>query len=404
MSESKIRVAIADDEPTVRAALADLVADEPAFELVGTASDTDEAIGLTLRERPDVVLLDVRMPGGGGQRAAQEIRASCPSTRVVALSAYEDRGTVLEILRAGAVGYLVKGTSGREILDAIHRAARGQGILSSEVTADVLDELAGQLERRERGAARRRAQIERVRAILERPDRLAIHLQPIVDLASGEVVGTEALARFDGDPPRPPDVWFSEAKAIGLAQDLELAAVRTALRTLPHLPQHAFLSVNVSPDVASTTRFLEILDGAATERVVIEVTEHVQVEDYEELSASLREVRALGARLAIDDAGAGYASLRHILQLSPDFIKIDITLTRGIDGDSAKRALAAALITFASEIGAQIIAEGIETLEELRTLRELGVGLGQGYFLAKPAPPQPGGLIGRVPILGSTRD
>ena len=118
--------------------------------------------------------------------------------------------------------------------------------------------------------------------------------------------------------------------------------------------------------------------------MVLEVTEHAPVEDYDQLNRTLRTLRARGIRLAIDDAGAGFASFRHIVRLAPDFIKLDMTLTRDIDADPARRALATAMVSFALEIGATMIAEGIETEQEFRTLRSLGIGLGQGYFLGVP--------------------
>jgi signal transduction histidine kinase len=145
----RIRVLIAEDEPAVRDAMAELVASDPAMEVVGTAGDAEEAIEVARAEKPDVALIDVKMPAGGGPRATREIRRESPQTQVVALSVYEDRRTVLEMLRAGVVGYLVKGASAEEILYTIRRSMRGQGSLSVEITADVIHELASLLERSE---------------------------------------------------------------------------------------------------------------------------------------------------------------------------------------------------------------------------------------------------------------
>ncbi len=144
-----IRVLIAEDEEAVRQALVDLVSSDPEMEVVAIAADADEAIEAALREHPDVALVDVKMPGGGGPRAAREIVAGSAGTRVVALSAYEDRRTVLEMLRAGVVGYLVKGTAASEIIRTIRRTMRGEGSLSVEITADVIRELADLLDRSE---------------------------------------------------------------------------------------------------------------------------------------------------------------------------------------------------------------------------------------------------------------
>ncbi|HKZ75229.1 MAG TPA: response regulator, partial [Actinomycetota bacterium] len=143
----RIRVLIAEDEAAVREALAELVSSD--MDVVGTACDADQAIEVARSERPDVALVDVKMPSGGGPRAARGIRRESPQTHVVALSAYNDRRTVLEMLRAGVVGYIVKGTSADEILYTIRRSIVGQGSLSVEVTADVIRELASLLERSE---------------------------------------------------------------------------------------------------------------------------------------------------------------------------------------------------------------------------------------------------------------
>ncbi len=207
--------------------------------------------------------------------------------------------------------------------------------------------------------------------------------QPISNLETGGVAGVEALARFaDG---RGPATWFAEAQSVDLEEDLDLAAVRAALAHLDHLPRGAFLSVNVSPGTAVSDAFRHLLESLPSERIILEITEHAQIEDYEVLDEVLRWLRRRGGRVAVDDAGAGFASLRHILALAPDIIKLDISLTRNIDSDGARHALARALITFAEDIQAMMIAEGIETQGELEALRELGVEYGQGFHLARPA-------------------
>ena len=380
----RVRVLIADDEPAIREALAALFAQEPSVDLVGVAADADEAARLAATDRPDVALIDVSMPAGGGPRAAREIARSSPRTRVIALSAFEDRSTVLEMLRAGAVGYLVKGTDAEDIVASIHRVANGRASMSADVVDGIVLELSSQLRREEIERERlseRVAEIQRFAA----GEGIAIHVQPIVDLGTLVPVGFEALARFRSLPLRPPDEWFAEAAALELGIQLELAAIERALELLPALPSSAYLSVNCSHRAARGTALRSLLVPVA-ERIVVEITEHEPVEDYEELAAALRPLRDLGVRIAIDDAGAGYASLRHTLALDPDIVKADIELTRGIDADRAKRALASALISFAEEMGITIVAEGIETEEALQTLVKLGVRYGQGFHIARPAP------------------
>jgi EAL domain-containing protein (putative c-di-GMP-specific phosphodiesterase class I)/CheY-like chemotaxis protein len=376
-------VLLADDEPDLRDALTDLLAQEPTLALVGAAADADEAVSLAQREQPDVALVDVSMPAGGGPRAAREIVRTSPRTRVIALSAFEDRATVLEMLRAGAVGYLVKGTAGEEIVDSIHRVANGRASVSADVVDGIVLELSSQLRREEIELQRLHARVEEIQRFVN-GEGLAIHVQPIVDLQSRESVGYEALARFRSLPPRPPNEWFAEAAALELGTQLELATIDRAIGLLPSLPETAYLSLNCSHRTVAVPQLLGLLASDA-KRLVVEITEHEPVEDYDQLARSLQPLRDLGVRIAIDDAGAGYASLRHTLALGPDIVKVDISLTRSIDMDRGRRALASALISFADEMDMTIIAEGIETEAELTTLVDLGVRYGQGYHLAEPA-------------------
>jgi EAL domain-containing protein (putative c-di-GMP-specific phosphodiesterase class I) len=215
---------------------------------------------------------------------------------------------------------------------------------------------------------------------------LHMHFQPIAELESGLVVGYEALARFDVEPIRSPEAWFSSASDVGLGVDLELAAIEAAIRQLPRIPAGRFLSLNVSPATAETGELLDLClaEGVDPARLVVEVTEHAPVDDYGRLCASLDALRERGARLAIDDAGAGFASLRHVLRLHPEMIKLDVSLTRNIDTDPVRRALASSLISFAQEVDATIVAEGIETRWEAEALTALGVRYGQGFHLARP--------------------
>src|SRR5207245_1819272 len=162
-----------------------------------------------------------------------------------------------------------------------------------------------------------------------------------------------------------PDVIFDEALAVGLGVELELAALETGLSALGHLPTGCYLSLNVSPTTVLSPRLADVLNGADSARIVLELTEHAEVADYDVLTRALETLRRGGVRLAVDDAGAGFASLRHIVRLSPDFIKLDVSLTRGIDIDPVRQSLAAALVSFAHDTGPVVVAEGIETEGEL---------------------------------------
>ena len=379
----KIRVLIADDDGALRSALAGLLADDPGLEVVATAGDAEEAIALAARHDPDVAILDVRMPHGGGIKAASQIRVRSPRTRILALSADADRATVMRMVEAGASGYLVKESPAEEILHGIRTVMEGGGTLSGEVAFDVIDTLADRL-RRERTADERQARRrERVIEVVRRGPMHMVY-QPIFDLDTRRPVGAEALARFDPASGLRPDQWFEEAATVGLIEELELKAVRLALQDLPRLPAGVYLSVNASPHTAGSPSFAETIGDAPGERIVVEITEHARVDEYESLARSLGTLRDRGVRLAVDDAGAGFASLRHILRLAPDILKLDISLTRDIDADRTRRALASGLIAFAAEVDMSVVAEGIETEDELRALLELGVRVGQGYHLARP--------------------
>ncbi len=214
---------------------------------------------------------------------------------------------------------------------------------------------------------------------------LEIVFQPLVDLENYDCIAYEALARFPEDQERTTSGWFATARELGVGAKLELTAICAALRHIDEIPPETALAINVSPAVAITDEFLELVLPFA-HRLIIELTEHEPVHDYEAVVEGLSDLRQLGARIAIDDVGAGFASLRHILRLAPDIVKLDLSLTRGIEDDPSVHALTEALVRFSDNTGALIAAEGIETTSELQLLRKLGIDHGQGYLLGRPGP------------------
>ncbi|MEP2735655.1 MAG: EAL domain-containing protein [Erythrobacter sp.] len=209
--------------------------------------------------------------------------------------------------------------------------------------------------------------------------------QPIVSLSEQTPIGVECLARFPDAKSRGPDKWFGEADEVGRGLDLELAAIECALATLDHVPRGVYMSVNASPSTITSGKLAALFAGATPDRLVLEVTEHNAVEDFAELGRALDELRPY-VRIAIDDVGAGYAGLRHIVDLKPDILKLDMSLTRDVHLDPARRALAVALVAYAKQIDCSLVAEGIENTEELNVLRKLGVNYGQGYHFSRPLP------------------
>ena len=206
--------------------------------------------------------------------------------------------------------------------------------------------------------------------------------QPIYHVRSNKIIGYESLIRFTTEPYRPPNLWFEASGAVGLQMELEMAAIRSALQNFDELPPDCYLSVNVSPETINDPSFINVFKGLSLDRLVLEITEHDIINDYEGFNDDVKQWRDQGVRLAVDDVGAGYSSLRHILEIDPDIIKLDTNINKR-DGS---RALAKAIVAFADEMNIRVVAEGIETREELKILDELGVNKAQGYLLGKPAP------------------
>ena len=232
-----------------------------------------------------------------------------------------------------------------------------------------------------------------------RPGRLQSVVQPIVRSADGVIIGYEALARMPIEPNRPPDWWLEHAGEEGLRGRLELACL-SAAASLGTPPADRMLFVNVSPSTLTDPMAIRLLDELPS-RLVIEITEQEAVTDYEALRDHLAPWLSEGVRLAVDDTGAGYSSLRHVIELQPDFLKLDRELIREVDRDRNRLAMLRAVVAFASEVGTSVIAEGVETQAELDTLRDAEVHLVQGYLLARPAEPWPGLAIGADDLSGS---
>jgi EAL domain-containing protein (putative c-di-GMP-specific phosphodiesterase class I) len=211
-------------------------------------------------------------------------------------------------------------------------------------------------------------------------------LQPIVDLATGRRVGAEALSRFPADWGMAPDVCFAQAHSVGLGHRLELLALEAAAVHLGRVG--GYVAMNVSPATLLTPEFSELMSRLPLGRVLLELSEHDQVEDYAALTDALAPFRAAGLRLAIDDVGAGFSSLRHIVVTSPDVIKIDRSIVAGLDTDPVLAKLVQSLVEFGHGCDVRVVAEGIETADEAVVLRALGVDYGQGWHYGRPGPPE----------------
>lgn len=237
---------------------------------------------------------------------------------------------------------------------------------------------------REAALGDRRAGIRRLLDL----DEPSIAVQPIRRLTDRATVAVEALSRFDSAPGRTPAELFCEADAVGLGLELEQAALSAVCALVDSSPVP--VSVNGSAQLWLHEASLPALRACGLEHVVVEVTERHAVESYSHLNAALAPYRADGLRVAVDDTGAGWAGLQHVLALEPDYLKLDAVLTRGIDRSLRQQAMVSALVAFADRTQAHVVAEGVETRAELETLIELGVELGQGFLLGRPEPARAG--------------
>lgn len=237
--------------------------------------------------------------------------------------------------------------------------------------------------RRAHGQASTRA---RVLSVLQKRQ-LDIVYQPALRLDCARVEFFEALARFRSSGGDTPESWFSSAADVGLGTELEIMAARCALQGIEVLPESAAMSINLSPAAIVAPEFSQLLETAPLERVIVEITERQPVGDYERLLDALKAFRNAGLRIAVDDAGAGHSSFRHILHIRPDIIKLDMSLCRGIDRDPMRQALVSALLAFSRQVGSELVAEGVETAAELKALSALGTTMIQGHIVAPPMAP-----------------
>lgn len=385
MNQKTLSVLVAEDDPLVCEVLSAMITADPEMRLIGTVADAHGAIVVAIDEHPDLVLLDVEMPGGGGPAAARTISTVCPDVRVVAISAHSDKEHVLSMVNEGVAGYVVKGAEPAQMMDTIRRCARGETVFMPPSATSMMRENAVLARDMVDAEHQRHARVEQIHEICE-SSAIEIVFQPIANLMSGKLCAVEALARFPKHLQFNTGEWFDEAFELGMTQHLELTALRAAISSFAaNKEKELAIAINLSPATLLDPQLPSLIDGFE-KRLIIEITEHQPIDDYDAVNCVRKDLGERGVRIAIDDTGAGFASLRHILSLTPDLVKLDISITKDVDNDESRRALAKGLVTFAREIGASVVAEGIERRGELACMREIGADYGQGWHIAKPAP------------------
>jgi EAL domain-containing protein (putative c-di-GMP-specific phosphodiesterase class I)/AmiR/NasT family two-component response regulator len=371
-------VLVVDDNPSNCALMAALL-NEQGMDRIHTETDARRVPRRLVEEDPDLVLLDLHMPHVDGHTVLTQIQryAAGSYLPVLVLTADTTIETRDRALGQGAQDYLTKP------VDSVEATLRIANLLQTRRLLGTLRQSAEPApQERGRRWADRAQRRERTQTVL-RERSISPVFQPVVDLNTLETVGHEGLSRFPGECASP-EAWFADAFELGLGVELEWLAAQTLLAQLNELPRDTFLAINMSPATILYAVEREMCRPDACSRVVIELTEHVPIEDYSALHRALAAVRELGAQLAADDLGSGYAGFRHLVTLRPDIIKLDMSLVRGIHRSSGQRALASALVAFAKDVGARVIAEGVEEHEELDTLRTIGVQWAQGFHLGRP--------------------
>jgi len=384
------RVLVVDDNPGNVAALVSVLG---GAGLRNIACATNPRAGLDMASvtDPDVILLDLHMPGLDGYGVLEELAATSGDKGhfpVVVVMGDTTPDTLHRALSLGARDFVATPLDPIEVVLRVRNMLENRFLHSAlqVQNAALSDELEELKEDDERIQREQHGHLARIEQVLAHKSALTMVFQPIVDLTDSSIVGVEALSRFAGKPLRSPDLWFEEAASVGLGPTLEMKAIAAALAQAARLPEEAFLAVNVSPELLLSGKLDYLVDDPICPRLVFELTEHVVVDDYGPIRSRIARFRNQGARIAIDDTGAGFSSMRHILLLQPEIIKLDQSLTHGVDHDPARRALASSLVSFAKDIGSDLIAEGVETADELQTLERLGAQWVQGFHIARPQP------------------
>jgi EAL domain-containing protein (putative c-di-GMP-specific phosphodiesterase class I)/CheY-like chemotaxis protein len=367
------RVLVADDDPIVRA-LCDRTLRGEGWTVV-LATDGDEAVELAARERDalDCIVSDVNMPGAGGFEVLRRMREHDEDVPVLLMTADPSLDGALLAIEGGAVSYLIKPFAPDALCEAVARAARRHGVSRMRRRGfSLIDD------------SEDRAGLEaRFARALEQ---LWMAFQPIVDVGGRGRFAYEALLRTEEETLRRPDVFLGVAERLGRIQEVGRRVRGAVAARAKDAPADALLFVNVhglelnDEELYSPTSPL----SQQASRVVLEITERVALDGVPDAAARIAMLRRLGFRIAVDDLGAGYAGLASLAALEPEVVKLDMSLVRDIERHPTKRRVVGAMATLTRELGASVVAGGVETEAERAAVRDAGVTLIQGWLIGRP--------------------
>ena len=372
----RARVLFVDDEPSITTALRRVLSSEP-FD-VAEANTVADAFTLMAEHEYDIVVSDELMPDMSGSEFLRQVRTGHPYTVRILLTGKASLDTAIQAVnRAGIFRFLQKPCSAQELIESLRDAVvhRNERVLAPPTLLPPPDNLSIEL-----GARYERAL-----------KGLWMAVQPVVSMPARSIYAYECLVR-SSEPSIPHGGAFVElAERLHRSVDLDRHIRRHVAAMIEKDPEACTVLVNLHP---SSLDDADLFDPDAplsrcAERVVLEITERASLHDLNGAREKVTALRALGYRIAVDDLGAGYAGLTSLVLLHPEIVKIDMELVRGIHNSPTKSKLVSAVITLCRELGAQVIAEGIETLDEAAALEALGCGLLQGYFFARPGAPYP---------------
>ncbi len=375
------KVLVVEDDEQVRRPLARSLS-SAGYE-VATSVDGVEAVQLLERDDTfDVIVSDIAMPELDGIQLLRAIRERDSDVPVVLVTGAPDVATAMQAVRLGALLYLTKPVDLEEIRRVVARAVRLRRIARLKQEALALVNKGGL------GVSDRLG----LEAGFERTlETLWMAYQPIVRTSDGSLFGYEALLR-SGEKTLPhAGAVLDAAERLGRTDELGRAIRSAVLAPMASVPAHVLLFVNLhARDLVDEALFSsEAPLSGGSERVVLEITERASLDNVADARGRVARLRKLGFRIAIDDLGAGYAGLSSFAQLEPEFVKLDMTLVRGIDASQTKQKLVRSVASLCKELGMMVVGEGVETRAERNVLVELGCDLLQGYLFAKPDRPFP---------------